>query len=81
MLNSFKKLFKRKPRIIPFYTLNDDENELLEKYRELTPKNKCKILSFAYRKKYVIGEHAESGQEPPKTAPGPYKLFFIWNYL
>ena len=43
---SLFNLFKRKPRIIPFYTLGGDENELLEKYRQLTPENKCKVLSF-----------------------------------
>jgi len=81
MLNSFKKLFKRKPRIIPFYTLNDDENELLEKYRELTPENKCKVLSFKYHNGNLTSPHLASGYEPPKNAPGPCRVFFIWDFL
>ena len=44
MFNLFS-LFKRKPRIIPFYTLSDEKN-ILEKYRQLTPENKCKVLLF-----------------------------------
>ena len=68
MLNFFK-LFKRKPRIIPFNTLCNDEKELLEKYRKLTPENKCKVLSF------------KPSPKPAINPLGRFKLFFIWDYL
>ena len=73
-------LFKRKPRIIPFYTLGD-ENELLEKYRQLTPENKCKVLSFKYRNKYLTSPQLASGYESPENPQGDCKLDFIWDYL
>jgi len=57
-------LFKRKPHIIPFYTLGGDENELLEKYRQLTPENKCKVLSFKYHNGNLTSPHLAAGYEP-----------------
>jgi hypothetical protein len=46
MFNFIKRLFTQKPRIIPFYTMSDDEKKLLETYRKLAPENKCKVLAF-----------------------------------
>jgi len=63
-------LFKHKSRIVPFNTLSNNEKELLEKFRELTPENKSRILLFA--------KESVSPQEKPT---GKRKLYFIWDHL
>jgi len=90
-MNNFFKLFKRKPRIIPFNTLRDLEKELLEKYREMTPENKRKVLSFAaYRHLAGVYKTPENPQGKCKITSFEYrnfentghcKLDFIWDRL
>jgi len=67
-------LFKRKPRIIPFYTLSDDEKNILEKHRQLTPENKCKVLSFKYHNGNLTSPHLAAGYKPPVKPPGKYNI-------
>jgi predicted esterase len=85
---NFFKLFKRKPRIIPFYTLGDDEKDLLEIYRQLTPENKCKVLSFKANQNprpavNPTGEYNNTSFEYRnyENPPDNCKLDFIWDHL
>jgi hypothetical protein len=66
-MRNFFKLFRRKPRIIPFNayrpsaTMSKEEQEVLEKFRELSEENRLKAIRVAKILSFTNGSLTSPG--------------------